>query len=124
MKVTNQPMSQICEKAIELTDEIAEKSKRLLNLNLDITAIREEMDEIELDLRGIIASQTDQNGKAVYSNDEKRKAALYSELPKNQRYRELKQRLSSLTMTRDLLEIEYTSVRDLHNTLCAFMSAK
>ena len=95
----------IKERLLSLPDEIKEMKVELINANNRLQHYNDEIKKWELQELDSIASETDENGKAIYSNDTKRKAEL-ERRKENADYQRLLKALDEASLDKDLLNIE------------------
>lgn len=69
-------MNNIEKRLMELVDEIYTIQIELLNSTDKELQLEEELKKIELDISDTVYNAVDENGKALYSNDAKRKVAI------------------------------------------------
>jgi len=69
-------LTQLSEKLLEIPKTISHHQESVLNLNEKAQEISNEITQIQSAIKAEISSQTDENGKKVYSNEVAREAAF------------------------------------------------
>ena len=109
----------IKERLLSLPDEIKEMKVELINADNRLQHYNDEIKKWELQELDSIASETYENGKAVYSNDTKRKAELERRKENNKYYKDLLGTLDEARLNKDLLNIELDRLYDKQGNLRA-----
>lgn len=96
----------IKERLLSLPDEIKEMKIKLINADNKLEHYNEEIKKWELQELDSIANAVDEKGKAIFSNDAKRKAELERRKENNKDYQRLLKALDEAKLERDLIHIE------------------
>lgn len=96
----------IKERLLSLPDEIKELRLSILNKENDLLDSEEEKKTWELMQLDDIASEKDENGKNVYSNDTKRKAELERRKTASEKYMEVEIKIDDLRHEIEIKKIE------------------
>ena len=104
---------------LELPVEIKNAKKGLLTLQESLIEQNEALKKWELEQMSDIANAVDGAGKALYSNDVKRQAELQSRKEASEVYKELKQKVESLTYQIKVTEIDVAALYDEQGNLRA-----
>lgn len=108
---------QIKEKLLELPDTIKRVKTSMVELTTKLGDLKMELKRWELQTLNEIASEVDDKGKAIYSNEAKRQGRLL-ELQKNDpEYLQLEEKIKYLEQKINELDIELTYYKDLQNNL-------
>ena len=108
---------QIKEKLLELPDTIKRVKTSIVELTTKLGDLKMELKRWELQTLNEIASEVDDKGKAIYSNEAKRQGRLL-ELQKNDpEYLQLEEKIKYLEQKINELDIELTYYKDLQNNL-------
>lgn len=107
----------IIEKLLELPDTIKRVKTSIVELTTKLGDLKMELKRWELLTLNNIASEVDDKGKAIYSNEAKRQGRLL-ELQKNDpEYLQLEEKIKYLERKINELDIVLTYYKDLQNNL-------
>jgi len=95
----------IKDRLLKLPDEIKEMKIELINADKRLEHYNEEVKKWELRELDLIANEIDEDGKAKYSNDTKRKAEL-ERRKEGEDYQRLLKALNDARLEKDLIYIE------------------
>lgn len=110
-------MMEIKEKLLELPEIIKRVKTSIVALTTQLGDLKMELKRWELQTLNEIASEVDDKGKAIYSNEAKRQGRLL-ELQKNDpEYLQLEEKIKYLELKLNELDIELTYYKDLQNNL-------
>lgn len=101
------------ERTIVLADEIRQVSREILDLNERLACNANDISFAELDARTTVANAVGPDGKPLYSNEDKRKAAVAEALRFDAKYQSHLDRRDTITREREELRIELQHRRDL-----------
>mgnify|MGYP005834765557 CR=1 FL=1 len=104
---------------LELPVEIKNAKKGLLTLQESLIEQNEALKKWELEQMNDIANAVDAAGKALYSNDIKRQAELQNRKEASDAYKELKNKVESLTYQIKVTEIDVAGLYDEQGNLRA-----
>jgi len=108
---------EIKEKLLELPETIKRVKTSMVELTTKLGDLKMELKRWELQTLNEIASEVDDKGKAIYSNEAKRQGRLL-ELQKNDpEYLQLEEKIKYLEQKINELDIELTYYKDLQNNL-------
>ncbi len=108
---------EIKEKLLELPETIKKVKTSMVELTTKLGDLKMDLKRWELQTLNEIASEVDDKGKAIYSNEAKRQGRLL-ELQKNDpEYLQLEEKIKYLEQKINELDIELTYYKDLQNNL-------
>ena len=111
-------VKEIRERLRELSGKLAEARRKARNFTR-IEEIQERLSAIELEVMGEITREKDENGKPVFSNEQKRKVELKRRLEIHPEYQQLLTELKELKQEKVEAELEYEMLRDEFRRLLA-----
>jgi predicted Zn-dependent protease len=106
-------LTQLSETLMEIPSRITELQGRILDYNEEAQKLSGEIALKEAAIKTEINSQTDENGKKLYTNAESREAAFMEVAKENSELKEMKEKLSSL---QGFLSIEKIKLEEQNNT--------
>lgn len=96
----------IKERLLDLPNEIENKKTTLLAMQTHLRNEKEKLQMWELTELASISSEVDENGKAKYSNDTKRKAELQRRIDISEEYADIEELVKKLEGKVDILNIQ------------------
>lgn len=108
---------QIKEKLLELPDTIKRVKTSMVELTTKLGDLKMELKRWELQTLNEIASEVDDKGKAIYSNEAKRQGRLLELQKDDPEYLQLEEKIKYLEQKINELDIELTYYKDLQNNL-------
>lgn len=124
---------QIIIESAETLTELREKGRQLYEARVamhelnkfDLESRQNRMKAIEMELMADISAEVDENGKAVYSNKDKRQAELVARLDTHEEYKELQQEIrefrekqTEVAFDLEMAKHEYYQVISEKDILC------
>lgn len=107
----------IKEKLLELPDTIKRGKTSIVELTTKLGDLKMELKRWELLTLNNIASEVDDKGKAIYSNEAKRQGRLLELQKDDPEYLQLEEKIKYLEQKINELDIELTYYKDLQNNL-------
>ena len=108
---------QIKEKLLELPDTIKRVKTLIVELTTKLGDLKMELKRWELLTLNDIASEVDDKGKAIYSNEAKRQGRLLELQKDDPEYLQLEEKIKYLEQKINELDIELTYYKDLQHNL-------
>jgi len=108
---------QIKEKLLELPETIKGVKTSIVDLTTKLGDLKMELKRWELQTLNEIASEVDDKGKAIYSNEAKRQGRLLELQKDDPKYLQLEEKIKYLEQKINELDIELTYYKDLQNNL-------
>jgi len=110
-------MMEIKEKLLELPETIKRVKTSIVALTTQLGDLKMELKRWELQTLNEIASEVDDKGKAIYSNEAKRQGRLLELQKDSPEYLQLEEKIKYLELKLNELDIELTYYKDLQNNL-------
>ncbi len=108
---------EIKEKLLELPDTIKRVKTLIVELTTKLGDLKMDLKRWELLTLNDIASEVDDKGKAIYSNEAKRQGRLLELQKDNPEYLQLEEKIKYHEQKINELDIELTYYKDLQNNL-------
>lgn len=108
---------QIKEKLLELPDTIKRVKTSIVELTTKLGDLKMELKKWEIRTLNEIASEVDDKGKAIYSNEAKRQGRLLELQKDDPEYLQLEEKIKYLEQKINELDIELNYYKDLQNNL-------
>ncbi len=108
---------QIKEKLLEMPDSIKRVKTSIVELTTKLGDLKMDLKRWELLTLNDIASEVDDKGKAIYSNESKRQGRLLELQKDDPEYLQLEEKIKYLEQKINELDIELTYYKDLQNNL-------
>jgi len=110
-------MMKIKEKLLELPDTIKRVKTSIVELTTKLGDLKMELKRWELQTLNEIASEVDDKGKAIYSNEAKRQGRLLELQKDDPEYLQLEEKIKYHEQKINELDIELTYYKDLQHNL-------
>ena len=110
-------MMQIKEKLLEMPDTIKRVKTSIVELTTKLGDLKMELKRWELQTLNEIASEVDDKGKAIYSNEAKRQGRLLELQKDDPEYLQLEEKIKYHEQKINELDIELTYYKDLQHNL-------
>lgn len=126
--MNKQKLTELSERLLEIPERISELQGMILNYNEDIQKLSGEIALKEASIKSEINSQTDENGKKLYTNAELRESAFMEAAKESFELNSMREKLSSLqgylTIEKIKMEEQNNHQRNIRSILYFFAGSE